>query len=633
MRRISVLITTMLMVLVLSLSSLFGCGLITVNNERDMNQIVATVQIEQDAPKEVIYKKDLAVAYLNYYYQSQSGTSSVSSFGEIIENLINDKVIVQYAMKYFAEGDFANSVNSSNKWNIETYLNDEEKLEAKYYSYKDLNDIIDSYVIKVEEEKLQDTFSGTARIVPTGATNDTELTDAEKQAYIDKGIDTTERRNAFVELINTLKKNDLLGDGYNNGDILSSEYYAQVLEDYQQSILITKFYRDVETKARSKFTYQDVVDEYKRIYDLQKQYGKTEFETALSGISATAPILYGRSGYGMVYHILLKADDATTTKLSEIKLNYETDNKTPAYENAKYRADRAELFKSITATDLRSSWVTSGYDFGEQTTSTIAGYEGYNKVFTGDYTLYKDQSLPFLGKVTLLNKSEQNDDDFVAQYRVDETEELTIDELVGIIKGYLYDGSDFNKVGDKYTTGVETYTAGSSVSVKADYEKRIKELMFAFSQDDGDTALNTFKGYAIKPTPDATGEEEWMEEFAIEGRNLIKQNQKTFKVVATDYGFHIMFYSEKYTGFDYPTLVEYLNYEYGAKDWEQEFANMLENWYELEDTNNYLYVLINNLSSTYVSQQYGAIQQRILSEYVYNNDVVVRYKETYKDLI
>ena len=41
MRRISVAIITMLMVMILSLSSLFGCNLITTNNKRDMRSYPA----------------------------------------------------------------------------------------------------------------------------------------------------------------------------------------------------------------------------------------------------------------------------------------------------------------------------------------------------------------------------------------------------------------------------------------------------------------------------------------------------------------------------------------------------------------------------------------------------------------
>ena len=75
MRKIFVAITTLAMALVMSMSSLFGCKLITTNTERDMNQIVATVQIAPSAPKETIYKKDVMVEY----YGAATPVSQVAS--------------------------------------------------------------------------------------------------------------------------------------------------------------------------------------------------------------------------------------------------------------------------------------------------------------------------------------------------------------------------------------------------------------------------------------------------------------------------------------------------------------------------------------------------------------------------
>ena len=45
--------------LVMGLSVFGGCNLVTTDSERDMNQVVATVQIDKSAPKEEIYKKIL----------------------------------------------------------------------------------------------------------------------------------------------------------------------------------------------------------------------------------------------------------------------------------------------------------------------------------------------------------------------------------------------------------------------------------------------------------------------------------------------------------------------------------------------------------------------------------------------
>jgi hypothetical protein len=167
----------------------------------------------------------------------------------------------------------------------------------------------------------------------------------------------------------------------------------------------------------------------------------------------------------------------------------------------------------------------------------------------------------------------------------------------------------------------------------------MRELIFAFSQDDSETALNTYKGYVIKPQPDADEKDEWMLEFAEEGRALLAQDKTTFKVVATDYGYHIMFVGEKFNPAtcNYPTLEDFLNNQYGksgdANFWKAEYDKMMADWEDYEDTDNYMYVLIDLLSSTFVNRSYAAIEQEVIRDYVSNSNVVTKNKNVYKDLI
>ena len=633
MRKISVIITTMILAMVICLSSLSGCKLITTNNKRDMEQVIATVQIEQSAPKKTIYKKDLWIAYLNYYYNQEIEDNSASTFSGIVEDLINNAVTVQYAMKYFAEKpEYQSVVNEQNKWDKNTYLNDEEKLDVKYSAYYDFYSLIKQNDTEKEEEKLQDSYLEDVRFAPTGAVNDTSLTDAQKQAFIDKVIDESanSKRNAFIKTINYLKVNELLGD-YDNADIETIEYFKEVLSNYQEIKLAEKFQNDFEKTARSIFTFDDIENEYERLYQEQKDYTVSEFEDALSNESASSPILFGLPGYGRVYHVLLKASDKLTTELTELKSKYQIATGTPAYENAQYSKDRAELFNGkITAKDLRSSWIYAGYDFGADVSGEIKGFTEFTKTFKGDYALYKNFSLPYFGKVNHINKNEEQEENYSAQYRIESTKEFSLQEILSLINEYVYNGK--SNVPATINTAIDTATY-TSTEVNADYESRIKELMFAFSEDSSDEALNTYNGYIIKPTPDGTVEEEWMQEFAEEGRKLIKANEKTFKVVATDYGYHIMFFSENYSNYDYPTLTQYLNAKYGVKNWAEEYQKMLDNWTDYEDKDNYMYILLNTLSATYVSGQFSAKQQELLRDYIYNSNVVYKNESAYADLI
>lgn len=631
MRKISIAMTTILMAVLMCLSTLFGCGLITTNYNRDMNQVVATIQIEEGAPKDVIYKKDLIAAYINHNSSENSHNHSDDNiFEEIVDELINDAVFVQYAMKYFADNptelDNDNVViTSENKWKLETYLNAEEKIDSIFYAHQDINNLLDGYMD--EEEKVGDTYTGTIRVTPTGATNDTEKTTDEKREYTNLdaynpngSINVEGKRTAFTKLVNMLEENDLLGDNYVNGKLETTEYFNKVLESYQESQLLDKFGLAVNKKARATISYSDVVARYAELYAEQENLTQTEFDTVLSSLSATSPILYGRTGYGTVYHVLLKATDKMTEALDEWKT--ENKKKDGAYLDEKYSEERARLFKDITAKEQRESWINAGYDFD-------------GTKFTGDYTLYEDASLPFYGSVTHLNPADSEDFDYRAKYRVDDAEEFTLAEILDLINDYLYNGTA-NIPATLGDIDSETYTA---TDINPEFNKRVRELMFAFSEDDADTALNTYKGYVIKPEPDGTEEEEWMLEFAEEGRLLIEQPQTTFKVVATDYGYHIMFVGENFNPatYNFDTLEAFLNYQYGkngdATFWETEYDKMMADWEDYEDTDNYLYVLINDLSSSFVDKSYKSIENKIIKDYVSNSNVVTKNQDVYKDLI
>ncbi len=618
MRKIFVAITTLALALVMCLSSLLGCKLITTNTERDMNQVVATVQIDSSAPKKTIYKKDMVVKYLTYAYSGQtSSTSNAELFGDIIDELINDAAMVQYAMQELAK---YKNVADADKWNVETYLSDEDKIDARYNAYLEFENLINQFLTDNEEEKKGDTLLDTVRVVPTGAEPDTEIDANKKVQLIEKfnrklnknSVDfDNDKYNAYIKALNELKSNDLLG-GYENNDIETTDYFKEILISYQEDILLINYQEFFETQKRQTIEYNDLKAKYEETYNLQKEFLTSEFESALSGISAGSPILKGQSGYGMVYHVLLKADEATTAKLEKLKEDYGTS----AYENATYSADRAKLFaENITARDQRKTWIQSHYDFD-------------GTYFTGDYTLCESDPLKFYGTTTHINAKDVNEDDYTAKYRVDSVKQFSLEEFLELVYSYVY-GETRDITIDQPIDSKE-FTANN---VNPDYENRIKELMFAFSQDDGDTALNTYKGYAIKPTPDATEEEEWMLEFAEEGRSLITKDQKTFKVVATDYGYHIMFYSENFANVDYETLEEYLNSQYGEKDWQAEYDAMLENWYDFEDTDHLLYILQDSLSTSYINNEYTKLKQDILRDFVYNSKKVVKYEDAYKDLL
>lgn len=598
---------TLMLALVMGISSLFGCSLVTTNSERDLNQVVATVKIYDGFEEEVITKRDVVSTYINNY----QGDTSEEYLDNIVDNLVSNKVIIQYAKSYFADKlDI-----SSNKSDITKYFTNnafvtkEDKVDAEYSAYKALNDYVDSFKEHDHAgDKVQDTYSGTVRAVPTDATNE-DTTD--KSAYIAKyksGVKADGREDAFAKAIKNLKEN-YLADGYNGNDIATTSYFKDMLKSYYESKLVECLERDLINVAREKITFDDVVAEYARLYAEQKALSDTEYYEMLNNVSASAPVLSGRANTGMVYHILLKVDDATTTELNKII----EDNK---YNTAKIESERIDLFAKQTFTDLRSSWITSGYDF-----------DGETKCFTGDYTLCEGNAYAFQGNVTWLNKANENDEDYKAEYRVDDLTKFSVEQVVDIVKNYVY-GVDTTVEANKTAKITQTITDYTGFTAPEDYEQRIKELIFAFSGDDSDSALNTYTGYAITPENDKT----YKAEFAEAGKALVAGNSKNaFKVAITDYGYHIMFFSQNFTGYDKATLVDFMGKNETAL--KADLSTMLADWDNYEDKDNYMYILHGNLATSIANTALNNEQQKIVNECISDTSKVKINKDVYKDLI
>ena len=478
MRKIYSSFVSLLLVLVVAFSTLTGCNLVSVDTERDRNQVVATVSIGEGAPTDTIYKKDMLMAYLNYYYiyEQSYGYSRSQVFNLIINNLINNRVLIQYAIKTYAEQAGLTDFD----WEAEDFISDDDKKDALYLTYKDINELIDSYTVKDEEEKLGDTLTSTDRVVPTGATNNTEV---DKDAYIEKGIivEGEEGRKAFAKVINLIKENDMLGDNYVANDITTTEYYDATLKGYYEEKLINKLQKDIQDATRAKVTYEKLQQEYEELYNKQKEYDNTAFVGLLDSLSASSPVVYSKyNGYGIAYNLLLGASEDLKAELAEWKEN------NPNASDAEYKAKREEIFSKITVKDLRSSWVNAGYDFDAET-----------KKFTGDYTLTNPSySLAFQGEVVELTPADAED----KEYRATATE-MTLDEFIPFMEEYVYGTAKGGAIVDNRK--VDTDVA------EDEYINRVRELMFAFSTDDSDTALNIHKGYVVKPVPDGANQEEY----------------------------------------------------------------------------------------------------------------------------
>ena len=628
------------MAVIMSMSVFSGCNLVTTDNERDMNQIVATVQITGAEKRDEIKKSDMIMAYLNYgymYVQNYNYTQA-QTFMLILDSLVNNRILVQNAVmeseKVNAKDANGKDLENYSDYPVAAYLDAEQILNAKYETLKSMNDLLDSYTDDGSTDKKGDSVIGEVRTVPTNAANaEKEVTKAEKEEYVRadnaktnlllSNMNEDYRRKAFNDVVKLLQTNGLLGD-YRDGDLKTTDYYKQTLESYYENELLTAYNEKVIDEARKTYTFDDIAAKYSEIYNKQVNWSNSEFIEALSNTTATEPILYcGLEGYGYVYNLLLGVNEYQETAISEIK----TDN--PNISDADYAAARKDILANTVISDLRSSWIASGYD---------GAIEENVFKFTGDYTFAKDtaNSLAFQGVVKHLNPEQAEEDDYVAEYGVESVKSFGLDEFITFMNGYLGgtidDSTSYTDLGDSVYNNKIYKLSGVD-----EYDEKIQELLFAFSTDSG--SLNSGKGYIVKPPVDGSNTEEYVDTFAAAGRKLLEVQEDSYIIVASDYGYHIMFYSEVLSvNPDYETLQGYLDTlgidKNGAADWTEYFNNMIETYDDFEDTDNYLYLLTDSVISTAVSNAQTKNQNAIVNKYRYETkDCVKIYESVYADLL
>lgn len=630
MKRFLTKIVTIVMALALALTTLAGCNLVTVDSRKDMQQVVAEISIGNGAPTEKIYKKDLVIMYMNYgsYYVQNMGYTQKQAFELIMDELVTNILLVQYAQKHYAE---ENGV-TEDIYNVDKYLTDLEIAKATYNTNKAFNDLIEDYIETEEEVEETETSTEEVRTVPSGAVNyedefdgkdeKTFYDDYNKEGFKAQGIITgfddnyvttdAERRTAYGKLIKALELNALLGDDFNaeTDSIYETQYYEDNLVSQKESILVGNYEKDLTLAIMKGVSFTDLATRYREMFNAKKNGTLTDYETSLDGASNANPVVYNPyTGYSYVYNLLLGVNDAQTAEISAI-------NAKTNVSNEEKRAERLAVLEGITAKDLRSTWITAGYDFD-------------GTYFTGDYSFAPEGNrLAFKGTVTHVNADEVNEEDYKAEYSVDSVTKYDLDEFISVMEDYLYGATQTN-------ANVNGYRKAVKNTAKPDYyDEKVKDLLFAFSTDAGSLS-STYKGYLVKPEADVTGTETYVKEFA-EGARLVTNADAgygagSYVMVDTDFGYHIIFNSATITADDdYEELTAYLDSlnvekkigETTYTTWAEYYDAMLENIEEVAEDNAdfYLYTFqqayVGNILSTRLSQK----KAQIINTFKVKND-------------
>lgn len=104
MKKFLLKLITVILTVAMITGTMASCGLFTVNTDRDVERAVATVDIDgeaTDVAPENIYKREMVAGFMSYGYMyvQSYGYSLSDTYSLILDNLINNKIIIQYAKK------------------------------------------------------------------------------------------------------------------------------------------------------------------------------------------------------------------------------------------------------------------------------------------------------------------------------------------------------------------------------------------------------------------------------------------------------------------------------------------------------------------------------------------------------
>ena len=341
----------------LVLSATFtGCSLVSTNGNKDMEQIIATVDIRdsetfatefkaagyKDAIAESnINKRSLVSYFINtgYTYINNYNYTYEKTFNLLLDNLIDNAVLVQYStlglIKYKAAADGVSEESILSEYNSKEsksakyeYLlggeNSEEVMLAKYNFYSSVNSAIDSNE-RTDIEEDEDGYKGTdTRTTPTNL--NTEQEDyfpgreegkldyaiytgyegyllGQSGAYKDDAIEGTTsatRIKAYNTFINNLMSNNLVDrkkEADKLTDVLKLEYMKNEYASQLESRIVNKYndvYEEMMEKELTKDNYSYIKSFYEELLNGQKDDYKTAsaFESAMGNLSDTSFLLY-----------------------------------------------------------------------------------------------------------------------------------------------------------------------------------------------------------------------------------------------------------------------------------------------------------------------------------------------------
>lgn len=621
MKKLTLKLVTVLTAVALMTGTMVGCGLFEVNTDRDMAQKVATVCIdENELETDVIYKRDMVAGYYSYgyYYVNKYGYTTAQAYELILDNLVSNSIVVQYAKKdlagtYFDANDYTDWSSDLNALKEKGFLSllatdgevaafdvstktdkgsdeyytalneyvyniykDKNTLSAKdapfrfvplktaltavYKAVESVNSLVTSFMDNDEDDTHEhDSLTYDVRSTPSIDQEDAEETVVEKKLSVFDNTDgkRNDKIKAYKKGISRLKDLGLIDSDAkvstaSERAILSVTYFRDTIESTINSKIVELYQGKIEDAKVAEITNESLYNQYETIRENQKKQldntNTTDLETKLGAVSKDNFVIYDAcNGYAYVSHILIGFTDEQKAFVSDKdKLfdYYNKDHASAPLEKLNENVQTAVNYyaeKNIVATDLRDTWVKSGYGvYNTDGTYTFKNKYVYDDVIY-TYTsggMEKQVSLAnYLGNVGTPIYHEENADD-------DGEKTITL-RFTNVIPDKLtYD--DFRALSGAVLSATDLKIDGGIGKIQnfgtTEYN-RIEDLKYAFSTDTGN--LGKYLGYLYSPI---TSDKNYVEAFAKACKDIVgsenggKGAYKMF--VSKEYGLHIVVCTE-----------------------------------------------------------------------------------------
>ncbi len=656
--------------IIMCLSILVGCDWIQVDQDKDMAQVIASVQISDEVDSEDIYKRELVSGFLSYGFQYvyYYGYTSSQAYDVVLKDLVKNRIIVQQSRvelaktynsirvkndadltdfeKYFKANATAGaqdiSAKSGDIESLKKYLTEYEIEYCYYQARKTVNDSIEAYVEEEEEDDEKEDVTYDERVAPTKEDQDTSTEDLLKTAT--PTANDYDIANVVLKLEGDAIKNqydnlyDLNMAIYKNYKIEipndKKKAYSSLIQYLRESGLINSeesYDYTTDTDNVLKYTYfEDIlttqlenvlVSKYEDslIAGVQDKLDNDALWKQYQLDYASQEALY-RNDYSAYESALDSASDTSLVLYNPFGgYGYVTNLLLGFSDVQTAKLSEFEAKKGITQAEIdayRQTLLSQIVASDQRSSWAFLNYGSYDKdnktfIFEDEFVVLENSSFKsFLGTITVKDEEGKIEED---ENGVEKTKWEVIDAvaddiaLSDFVQTYLVPLG----INELYFDNDDAQnTVGTIAGYNDEIFDKLLDLTFVFSTDPG--SLQKTYGYLYSPFTSAN---QYVTEFAQAAKVLVEKGVGSYAIVGTDYGYHVMVCSK---------VVE-TSYD-PATDKDAFVA-------DLEDKDSLAYKFKKVKLDSVTENEVSKIANQFINTYLEDETKVEYFNSTYKDLI